>query len=972
MPTFNAEKMLNELKGESKATELDLSTYTIPDEKATLPSKPLATLMGREGRVTALAVLPDGHFISGSSDKTIKLWDGQGECLTTLTGHTDSVSALAVLPDGRLISGSLDGIIKLWDPQGKCLATLAGGGSNYAVNTLAVLPDGRFISGNNNGAISLWDGQGKYLTSQWLSGSVRALAVLPDGRFLGGGNYCSSTEINLYDGQGKYLATLTTAEDYCVTALAALPDDHFISISDWFLSKEHAIKLWNEKGKCLGTLTGHEKMVTALAVLPHGRFISGSYDETIKLWDPQGKCLATLQTKHKDGVYGLAVLPDGRFISSGYNDIKLWQGIVLRPLCWNDIAPVLVALAQQHNIKKLNLQKVKLGDDDIPVLLKALQAASGLTQIDLRETAISAEGVKILRQGLTGKEILHPAMAEILKLEQLAAEKQALVLKEQLANQQKQLEQLRQEQEAALAEKQRQEKAARDRQKLQQMRATQQAREEKANAAEKAKLAATFTHPLQKIITALQNDTIVELDLTKEKIFDETVRWYLRPLVFKDLTAFFEALQTNHSLKKLSLQQIILEDKAILSLATVLSTNTTLAELNLTQTGVTKLGIEELQQKLKTRKGFLQLRHESSLISLILGTAPLEEKTSLIKEEKVAHPMTSQSPPVKETSGLSVSYIINYQELTFGKKLGQGGFGAVYQATWRHDDVAVKQLLSQKLSDDTLEEFKTEAHVMARLRSSSIVQFYGYCESPHYCLVMEYMPKGSLYNVLHSNQTLDWPVRYQMATDIARGVAFLHQENILHRDIKSLNVLLNNQLQAKLTDFGLSKIKKESQTTTKGSVGTVAWMAPELFERKGKYTQKSDIYSMGITFWEIAARKIPFEDAESQAVIPNWVTKGERPDEVEDCPKKFASLIKFCWASDSSKRPSADKVVGYLKSQAEDFATFSSESPSNNTAQTEVKASDDATRISSQSASSSIPQYRSNLISAQTTLSLRK
>jgi len=78
------------------------------------------------------------------------------------------------------------------------------------------------------------------------------------------------------------------------------------------------------------------------------------------------------------------------------------------------------------------------------------------------------------------------------------------------------------------------------------------------------------------------------------------------------------------------------------------------------------------------------------------------------------------------------------------------------------------------------------------------------------------------------------------------GLEFLHENNILHRDIKSLNVLLKNG-QAKLSDFGLSRIKKESNSTQGASVGTVQWMAPELFERKAKYTQKSDIYSLGMT-----------------------------------------------------------------------------------------------------------------------------
>jgi serine/threonine protein kinase len=280
--------------------------------------------------------------------------------------------------------------------------------------------------------------------------------------------------------------------------------------------------------------------------------------------------------------------------------------------------------------------------------------------------------------------------------------------------------------------------------------------------------------------------------------------------------------------------------------------------------------------------------------------------------------------------GFSISYQINYTELNFGKELGRGGFGVVHQGTWRkHTEVAIKQLLSDDISPEANEEFDTESQVMARLRSPHIVQFYGYCLNPRHCIVMEYMPNGSLYSVLkNKKQSLDWTIRIRIAIDIASGLAFLHQEHILHRDIKSLNVLLDQSYRAKLTDFGLSKIKTETQSqsmakeTNKDAVGTVAWMAPELFERRGIYTQKSDIYSLGITFWELASRKIPFSDASNPSLIPSWVSKGEREDIPKDCPPKLASLIAVCWEALPDKRPDADTVVTYLKSDKTDFAQF--------------------------------------------------
>lgn len=273
---------------------------------------------------------------------------------------------------------------------------------------------------------------------------------------------------------------------------------------------------------------------------------------------------------------------------------------------------------------------------------------------------------------------------------------------------------------------------------------------------------------------------------------------------------------------------------------------------------------------------------------------------------------------------ITTSLKIDYGTLVFANKLGEGGFGTVHKGSWRHNEVAIKQLLTNDVSETTSKEFETEVQIMARLRSPNIISLYGYCLSPKYCIVMEYMPKGSLFSVLRSNQPLDWNIRIKIATDMACGLAFLHQEKILHRDIKSLNVLLDEQYKAKLTDFGLSKIKGETRTLSakNDSAGTLAWMAPELFEAE-PYTQKSDVYSLGITFWELASRKIPFISAPNPNLIPVWVGKGKRETIPADCPKKLATLIQACWEADPAKRPDSETVVAFLKKeQQEDFQTF--------------------------------------------------
>jgi serine/threonine protein kinase len=302
----------------------------------------------------------------------------------------------------------------------------------------------------------------------------------------------------------------------------------------------------------------------------------------------------------------------------------------------------------------------------------------------------------------------------------------------------------------------------------------------------------------------------------------------------------------------------------------------------------------------------------------------------------VAAGLNKGQKEVSQTTSTIKSSDLTYElEGDTPKILGKGGCGQVLLGTYRQVEghVAIKQLFINNAPEDMVKEFENEASVMGKLRSDYLVQFYGCCLSPKYCLIMEYMPEGSLFNLLRSKKPIDWNIRYQISMQMSLGLEFLHENNILHRDIKSLNVLLKNG-KAKLSDFGLSRIKKESNSTQGGSVGTVQWMAPELFERKPKYTQKSDIYSLGMTFWEIASRQIPFADASSNGIISAWVEQGEREEIPEDCPKKFKSLIFSCWKGEGAKaidkpwqgkpsdRPTARQITDYLRSNEEDFEAF--------------------------------------------------
>ncbi len=277
----------------------------------------------------------------------------------------------------------------------------------------------------------------------------------------------------------------------------------------------------------------------------------------------------------------------------------------------------------------------------------------------------------------------------------------------------------------------------------------------------------------------------------------------------------------------------------------------------------------------------------------------------------------------KATTSTIQLQTISYNSLKIGTLLGNGGYGDVYKATWHGTEVAIKELHLKTLSKALQDEFNHESQMMAQCQFPHIIGLYGVCdEIGHKGFVMEYMPKGSLRAVLEDkSEELSWDIRWPIAIDIGKGLTYLHEKNILHRDLKSLNVLLGADYHAKICDFGLSKIKLEtSSSNTKSNKGTVRWRAPETFKRGFKPVSSSDIYSYGMVLWEIAARELPFADAQDEITAMGWIKDGEKETIPTDSPKAYGKVIEETW-EEAEKRPTAEKIVATL-SQAKPEVTL--------------------------------------------------
>jgi serine/threonine protein kinase len=199
-----------------------------------------------------------------------------------------------------------------------------------------------------------------------------------------------------------------------------------------------------------------------------------------------------------------------------------------------------------------------------------------------------------------------------------------------------------------------------------------------------------------------------------------------------------------------------------------------------------------------------------------------------------------------EFVNVSSSAWIEPSDLEFTKKLGSGTGGKVYQGLYKSKEVAIK-VLKEMTQDDQIQEFKKEFHIMSAIKSPHVVMFYGACLEPKLCMVMEMCSRGSLYSVLkHDKQCPlnNWLTCLDFMDQTTKGIQVLHNYKppVYHRDIKTLNFLVNKDCQIKVCDFGLSRFNTSSNMATFTKIcGTVAYLAPEVYMGE-TYTDKSDIY----------------------------------------------------------------------------------------------------------------------------------
>jgi len=269
------------------------------------------------------------------------------------------------------------------------------------------------------------------------------------------------------------------------------------------------------------------------------------------------------------------------------------------------------------------------------------------------------------------------------------------------------------------------------------------------------------------------------------------------------------------------------------------------------------------------------------------------------------------------------------QDFSDNQRIASGGFGSVYKGALRNGMVAVKKLHNKIEVPE--EDFLREVACLIEVKHRNIVRFLGYCyetqhtmelyqgryvvaDEWHMLFCFEFLSKGSLTKyVTDASSGLEWRVRYQIIKGICEGVCYLHQQPIVHMDLKPDNILLDDTMLPKITDFGISRRFRENQSKiiTENKVGSLGYMAPE-FLRSGIITLRTDIYSLGVIIIEIltGSKECP----NVNKVLESWTntfgtSKSTTPlEQVKLC----AEIGIDCMHDDPSKRPDIQDIIGRL------------------------------------------------------------
>ncbi|XP_042323329.1 serine/threonine-protein kinase B-raf isoform X1 [Sceloporus undulatus] len=260
-------------------------------------------------------------------------------------------------------------------------------------------------------------------------------------------------------------------------------------------------------------------------------------------------------------------------------------------------------------------------------------------------------------------------------------------------------------------------------------------------------------------------------------------------------------------------------------------------------------------------------------------------------------------------------------QITVGQRIGSGSFGTVFKGKW-HGDVAVKMLNVTAPTPQQLQAFKNEVGVLRKTRHVNILLFMGYSTKPQLAIVTQWCEGSSLYHHLHIIETKFEMIKLiDIARQTAQGMDYLHAKSIIHRDLKSNNIFLHEDLTVKIGDFGLATVKSRWSGSHQFEQlsGSILWMAPEVIRMQDKnpYSFQSDVYAFGIVLYELMTGQLPYSNINNRDQIIFMVGRGYLSPDLSkvrsNCPKAMKRLMAECLKKKRDERPLFPQILASIE-----------------------------------------------------------
>ncbi|PKC66208.1 hypothetical protein RhiirA1_460010 [Rhizophagus irregularis] len=264
--------------------------------------------------------------------------------------------------------------------------------------------------------------------------------------------------------------------------------------------------------------------------------------------------------------------------------------------------------------------------------------------------------------------------------------------------------------------------------------------------------------------------------------------------------------------------------------------------------------------------------------------------------------------------------LYEYSDFKNIQLIGSGAYGNVYRVNRKYSN-RIFALKSFNYEKQTLNEVVKELKLHRSVNyHENIIRLYGITRVEidtiqKYSFVLEYADSGTLNTYLNENfNKLDWNDKYNLASQLASAIEFLHEKDTIHRDLHGNNILIH-QKNIKLADFGLSKKMAEASSNTSKILGVMPYIDPKKLENQNyKLNKKSDVYSIGVLLWQISSGYRPFHELDHDAGLVLAILNGKREEIINGTPVKYSNLYRECWKYEPNERPNIQKIVSALKS----------------------------------------------------------